>query len=301
MSAIIVEPISSSRDALPVCLWRENSNRLVSLWDMLQRYAFGFYDVVCQLEALREVARINESAGRYSYSSKIPDYMRDQLLESLPKMRTECNALFLDSTSDLLGRVETEVPRKGDKYTYKDLLNDLDTLSFSFSSGLKKRVAFLIQDEKKKYFQNDDVVASQVNSAFPLCAAELKHAGDCYALEQNEACVYYCMCALEAALHVLANELGVTFSGTLDLQNWLNIIESVEAEIKKLTNLPSGRYKSETLKFMSGAAMQFRWFKDAWRNHVMHGRDIYDPGRAFSVFGHVGEFMQALADGGLKE
>jgi hypothetical protein len=272
----------------------------VSLWDMLQRYAFGFYDVVCRLEAMREVARISESAGS-SYSSKVPDSTRGELLESLPKMRKECDALSLDSTSDLVGRLESEVPRKGDKYTYKDLWNDLDTLSFSFSSGLKKRIAFLIGDEKKKYFQGADLIGPKVTSAFPLCASEITNAGNCYALEQNEACVFHCMCTLEIALHVLAKELGVTFSGTLDLQNWQNIIESIEAEIKKLGNLPQGRYKSETLKFLSGAAMQFRWFKDAWRNHVMHGRDIYDPGKAFSVFDHVRQFMQALAEGGLTE
>src|ERR1017187_2405718 len=265
---------------------------------MLAQYAFSFYQVVCRLEALREHARVSASP---SYPPKAYAHHIQELLECLPIMRKECDALALVSTSELVGRLESEVPRKRDNYTANDMLNDLDTLNFSFAAGLKKRGALLIPDKKKEYFQNDDVVALRVNSAFPLCAAELKHASDCYALEQNEACVYYCMCALEVALHVLANELGVTFSGTLDLQNWLNIIESIEAEIKKLTNLPSGRHKSETLKFMSGAAMQFRWFKDAWRNHVMHGRDIYDPGRAFSVFDHVREFMQALAEGGLRE
>ena len=34
----------------------------------------------------------------------------------------------------------------------------------------------------------------------------------------------------------------------------------------------------------------------------MHVRDVrYDEGRALNVFGHVREFIRALAEGGLKE
>jgi hypothetical protein len=47
---------------------------------MLQQYAFSFYEVVCRLEAMREVARISELAGS-SYSSKVPNYTREELLE----------------------------------------------------------------------------------------------------------------------------------------------------------------------------------------------------------------------------
>jgi hypothetical protein len=58
----------------------------------------------------------------------------------------------------------------------------------------------------------------------------------------------------------------------------------------------------EQQKFCSQAATHFMFLKEGWRNHVMHVRDVpYDEGRALSVFGHVREFMQALAEGGLAE
>jgi hypothetical protein len=273
----------------------------VTLLDMLKRYAFSFHEVVIRLEQLRNRALIHESIGPQYLAAPVSKWEREELSNSLRDMRKECDSLMLADTAELISFMESEVLRKADKYSFGDILKDLETLNFSFSTGLRKRFFFRIEDEKKKYFQTDDWVGLQVNSAFPLCAGEIKNAGNCYALEQNDACVFHCMCTLEIALRVLAKELGVTFSGTLDLQNWQNIIQNIEGEIKKLEQLPKSPYKSERLKFLSGAAMQFRWFKDAWRNNVMHGRDIYDAGKAFSIFDHVREFMQALADGGLAE
>jgi hypothetical protein len=78
-------------------------------------------------------------------------------------------------------------------------------------------------------------------------------------------------------------------------------LKKVENELKNLENLPKSKYKSDTLKLFAAAAMQFRWFKEAWRNHVMHGRDVYDEGRTFSILNHVLELMQALVEGGLRE
>ena len=86
----MVERIISSQSTPPVCLWEENPNRLVSLWDMLQRYAFSFYEVVCRLEALREHARINYAP---LHPTKVWDHQIKELLECLPEMRKECDAL----------------------------------------------------------------------------------------------------------------------------------------------------------------------------------------------------------------
>jgi hypothetical protein len=270
---------------------------------MLKRYAFSFYEVLVHLEALRNDARLLGTFDNYSYSGprKVDSTKREDMIACLKEIRTECENLDLTHTPSLISFAESEVQRKGDKYTYTDILKDLDTLSFSFANELRRNSCFRIANEKDKYFQNHDLLGPKVSTAFPLCSREIKNAANCYALEQNEACVFHSMCALESALHVLANELGVTFSGNLDLQNWQPIIENIESEIKKLEKLPRGRDKSDRLKFLSGVAMQFRWFKDAWRNHIMHGRDVYDEGKALSILSHVRELMQALTEGGLRE
>jgi hypothetical protein len=275
----------------------------MSLSDMLKRYAFSFYEVVVRIEDLRSEARAFVSLDSHSYGGPktMGEFRRPSMIACLKEMRTECEKLDLIHTASLISFSESEVQRKGDDYTYADMLKELDTLSFSFAEELRRNSCFRIATEKDKYFQKDDLFGAHVNTAFPSCADEIENAGNCYALQQNEACVFHCMRILERGLRALAKELGVTFSGTLDLQNWQNIIENVESAIKDLEKLPKSKYKSETLKLFSQAAMQFRWFKEAWRNHIMHGRDSYDDGRAHSIFGHVQELMQALAEGGLAE
>src|SRR5690242_5538337 len=44
---------SLSQDSLPVCLGRENSNRLVSLWDLVNR--FDLPNTVAEINALAEL------------------------------------------------------------------------------------------------------------------------------------------------------------------------------------------------------------------------------------------------------
>jgi hypothetical protein len=212
-------------------------------------------------------------------------------------MRKECEIIMLSDTADLISFMESEVLRKDDEYSYADMLKDLDTLNFSFSTGLRKRFFFGMEDEKKRFFQKGDLFGTKVNIAFPSCVPEIQNAGNCYALEQYEASAFHSMKVLERGLGTLAKKFGVDFSHT----NWHNVLEEVEKKIRKMDSSFGSDWK-ERQKFYSQAATQFMFLKDAWRNHVMHVRDLpYDEGRSHSVLGHVQEFMQALAEGGLAE
>jgi hypothetical protein len=86
--------------------------------------------------------------------------------------------------------------------------------------------------------------------------------------------------------------LGITYNGLHGTPN------PTAAQVS--ADLATTKQKEQ--KFYSQAATQFMFLKDAWRNHIMHVRDVpYDEGRAFSIFDHVRQFMQALAEGGLTE
>lgn len=105
------------------------------------------------------------------------------------------------------------------------------------------------------------------------------------------------MMILERGLGALAKVFGVDFSHT----NWHNVIEEVEKKIRKMDSSFGFDWK-EKQKFYAQAATHFMFLKEAWRNHIMHIRAVpYDEGRAYSVLDHVRQFMQALAEGGLKE
>ena len=74
------------------------------------------------------------------------------------------------------------------------------------------------------------------------------------------------------------------------------VIQNIESEVGKLEKkIPRGEQKPEILTAYSHAALEFRYFKDAWRNHVAHARGHYDEHQALSIVSHVREFMTQLS------
>ena len=265
---------------------------------MLKRYGFGFYEVAFNLERLRSSARLHAvDSGSYSSPKQLYETAQQDFRKFLACMIAECDILELAYTSEQASFINAEFKQKDKNYSYNDLLKDLDHLAFSFGNELRKNISFRIADSKKDYFQKDDLFGLKVNLAFPSCLPEIESAGNCYALEQDDAAVFHLMRVLERSLGVLAKKFGVDFSHT----NWHNVIEEVEKKIRKMDSSFGADWK-EQQKFCAQAATHFMFLKEAWRNHVMHVRDVpYDEGRSLSIFSHVREFMQALAEGGLKD
>ena len=75
----------------------------------------------------------------------------------------------------------------------------------------------------------------------------------------------------------------------------VNIIEKIEAAIREIQRTKKSDNRDEDLKFYSEAAVQFRYFKDAWRNHVCHQRQRYELHHAQTILTHTGDFMELLS------
>ena len=122
----------------------------------------------------------------------------------------------------------------------------------------------------------------------------------CYGLEEWDAAVFHAMGVLEHGLRWLAAQFpNLTLTKPVELENWENIVNNIQARIDEelKRNAPRTEQRDEDLAFYGKVASEFRYFKDAWRNHVMHNRyDPYDAGMAQSVIGHVATFMKVLAE-----
>jgi hypothetical protein len=105
------------------------------------------------------------------------------------------------------------------------------------------------------------------------------------------------MRVLELGLTVLANKLSVI----IRKPDWENIINDVEAAIKKIDGPHAGASWKADRDFYAGAAKEFRYLKNAWRNHAMHVHEHYDEPEARSIIDHVKSFMVHLAENGLME
>lgn len=176
----------------------------------------------------------------------------------------------------------------------------MHAMTIEFGKSLETELVshyFLMIPERRRnlYEQQEPLFGSAVENAFPDAGYDIASAGRCIALDEWTAAIFHLMRVLEHGLHDLAVRLNVPMSASVELENWKNIIDRIEKEITKLEQLPKSSAKSATLQFYSEAASNFRYFKDAWRNHVSHSRATYDERQALNTWNHVRMFMQELA------
>lgn len=167
----------------------------------------------------------------------------------------------------------------------------LNHLNDSLSSELEKEAIFRIPAERKNCFERDELFGPKVAIAFPSCDRDIRKAGSCYALGQEDACVHHLMLVLERGLAALAVKFKVSHHHT----NWQTIINEIENKIKSLPRGPQ-------LNSYRQINAQFGFLKEAYRNHSEHAHDDpYDLEKALHIFNHVKMFMQAIEDDGLRE
>lgn len=158
------------------------------------------------------------------------------------------------------------------------------------------RFLMISKDRQSLYQQQETAFGQKVIDRFPETTFDIGAAARCLALDEWTAAVFHLMRVLELGLRSIAAMVGIPSSANVDLQNWQNIIEQVEKKIRDIEQQQRSFEKVEALRFYSEAAAQFRYFKDAWRNHVSHARAKYDEQEAFNVWNHVRSFMQQLAE-----
>lgn len=177
----------------------------------------------------------------------------------------------------------------------------LADLALDFCAELREPKFLYIPPELRElYEQNDPAFGVTVNTHFKASIRDVSAAARCLALEEGTACVFHLMRALEQPLHLLADRVGVVFPTPLELENWKTIIDKIEskvnAEVKRLEQQPKSLKRNEELGFLGQTTIQFRHFKNAWRNDAAHAREHYEPREAQTVFDAVKSFMQMMAD-----
>lgn len=149
-------------------------------------------------------------------------------------------------------------------------------------------------DQRELYEQRRPVFGEAVGNQFPEASADIAAAGRCYALDEWTACVFHLMRVLEHGLRKLAVDVGLP-ADAMAHENWKNVIDQIEKKIREMEALPKTPEKVARMQMLSAAATQFRYFKDAWRNHVSHAKAAYDNHSGPLVWLHVNAFMQSLA------
>lgn len=218
------------------------------------------------------------------------------VVEMISRVQKDCEDIGLRTAplqiEEIVANIDAGIVRTG-----KHISNMLITIASTIRAEMSTHLFMQISPNRVHFYEQNDLFGRKVALNFPSARRDIKSAGSCYACDRNTACVMHLMRVLEVGLNTLAHELNVPF----ERRNWENIINDVELAINKINGPSVGSDWKLKKQFYSGTAKDFRYFKDAWRNHAMHYREHYEAAEALTILNHVQAFMKQLADGGLKE
>ena len=269
------------------------TRRLWSLWDMLKVDGSAFYKIVVfctRVETINEQLE-KDDAKRGELDAALSRNDRNALSSTMKEIRRELVVLGLPLS---IMTVDQLIPRlRSKKCIYRDLGESIRSLRGRIQDELTHVSLFVIDQRLAAFYApSSPHFGRDVADKFLSSNYDIEEAGKCFAVRRCTACVTHLMRALEPAI----NSLAAVFNVSTDRANWQNILDQIEAEIKKIGNGPHKPPDWQANKqFYSEAASHLRLIKDAWRNHAMHLRDKYDEERAEAVFVNVRTVMKHLA------
>jgi hypothetical protein len=290
---------SASLPFIPCRIISDKSLRLCTLWDMISSPTYKIVNHAFGLTQMRD--DMKRRYHQYLASSR-DDFSCVEYSDSDKAGIASMNAnmrpwLVSHELSGSLDRLDRIVAYAADPCCHIDDLADLiRTLMEELEFELGQIMVVCIPKADAEFYERPGKWFPTSPTAFPSAKFDIEEACKCYAMDRYTACVFHSMAVLQVGLYALAHDLGVLLKYPVELAEWQEVISAIEAKIEPLRQLPrSHPNRDELLTFYSGCAAQFRYFKDAWRNHIAHMREKYTKTSAHSILMQVRDFMEMLS------
>jgi hypothetical protein len=269
---------------------------VVSLLEMLEFAAQDFVEISHRLGMLRGIVNRTAQAddvlqnsfgdllvrgsrlGLTVTTSQILSLLKEHHENASPEIQRQNHERLQRRDFRISGQMDVNRAAYYAESIYSTLHAELDSMLFR-----------AIPKERTRYWKSW-LKDTLIGDRFPSAHLELERAGRCYSLGEPIACVFHSMRALEPGLGALARNFQLEWKH----ENWQAIINSIEAKIRGLGDQPKSETKVADEKFFGEAATHFYFIKNAWRNHVVHGRDSYGDGEAEKIMQHTADFVQSL-------
>ena len=246
-------------------------------------------------EVLEQI--INRVEPRRTPNKPIPGEDAENLTGHFKALQKHCDEIRLATSSALVAEVLVDFDGgsggNGLVHTWGQIRKQVRLLRTAIHSEIKERLFLFLPPDRAIYYPKDDApLGRQVAERFPKVEADVIAGRRAYAFGLDTAAVFHHMRALEIGLWAVARKLEIKLEGT---EQWKRVIDDIESYVKGLEQKPRTKQRLRTQTFYSEAAKEFRYFKDAWRNHVMHARVSYEQDEAARIMAHVGDFIGHLA------
>lgn len=287
----IAESIHPSEAALPVCLWKENPYRLVSLWDMLQ---FSAGNLIRTLHHLCGLQSSVKYMPNLMLNSRMADNSRNDLLISLDIIYKECVSMGLTASAASASQLRESIEKNQHAPTVAGISRHLQG---RLEDELKAALFFHLTPDRARMYNVDEAFGPEVSDAFPSASYDLREAGNCYALSRYTACVFHLMRVLECGLQAVSRATDITDPRP----NWDPVVKRLDKLLKMdtdhLKKNPTDRVAEvhDNRDFYAGVSSHFHAIKLAWRNRVMHIERSYSEEDAKEIMNASKGLMRQLA------
>lgn len=210
------------------------------------------------------------------------DVLKD-LHGTLDLLRRHCINLEFNTSVALLGDSIKQLPK-----THREL----ELIIIAVSSELKNETFLTIPRERAVYWENPNLISEAIKEYYPKIVKEMTEAGSCYACGLYTASVFHMMRAVEVGLHQVSEALQISNIG---VEQQGIIISKIEKAVSDLKELPKGQKKSEQQQFFSEVLIDFRLFKDAYRNYCSHSKVFYTEKQSQKVIKAVFDFFEKIS------
>jgi hypothetical protein len=247
-------------------------------------------------DALKEMKiglNVVELFGNDWFAEQLANHLRPKVLTSVVAAEDGITSAGLSRQfNQKIARVKGILDRKDCDMTVVSAL--LMEVVHGLLDELSEPMFLCIEaDRRDLYIQSVPPFGVVVADKFPDASKDIGAATRCLALDEWTASVFHSMRVLEHGLAPLAMRFNVPFAK----DSWHTVIRGIEDGIKELRNQGNLTEKDrQQISDYSESASQFRYFKDAWRNHVTHRSIHYDSNGAELVWRHVRDFMQKMAE-----
>lgn len=279
----------------------EYLDEVAALPEMLKHQAKLFYYATRKLYGLqRQVAKAMKERGVVSLPNHEEATATRKLVE---RIEHEAERLQLTRVLDRLSDFNTDDellrPLAGEAFTLQHLYFQLEELHKDLQRVLAENKFMMIPAGEAGYYDNPALFGSEVAAKFPNANKEIMEAGNCYATGSYTASVFHLMRAVEHGVRALIVTFKIKFKrrpkNGVELKQWGEILVAIHDKITEIEKRKKTRPRDEQLEFLRDAAAQFKYFKDKWRNYVMHTRASYEVSDARKTLHYVEEFMKHLA------
>jgi hypothetical protein len=294
ISTAILEPAASA-DALPVCLWKENPNRLVSLWDIVKPF---FPVVFTTLSAQFNIPGVDVdlAVGGAFGRAAIPSNTKETAQQLLPTQRRYCAELGLIASIATIDRL-LNLLSKPDA-TLGELHELGKELRGRLNDELFGTVFFSLTYSESEYYNKPTEGWREIIERFPMATTDIEEMSKCFALSRYAGAVFYSIQTIECALIEFGKFLNVN-----DPKSGWTAVNGKLATLVTKTKYPDLDPLYQThFAFLEQMHGTVGALNSAWRNKISHaqGRLVlmtseFSPEVAEEIIIASRSFMRRLA------